>query len=436
MLLRRNRLLFSTLLIVLLYASLILSVKAEATMWVKTYGGPGQEYARSLVASSDGGYAITGYIGTNNGDCWLVKTDADGNMEWNQTYGGDLWDYAYCLVETSDGGYAIAGSTHSVSHSIYDDAWLVKTDADGNMEWNQTYGTEDNYEGFYSLVETSDGGYALAGYRSSGALSGYNVWLAKTDAYGNMQWNETYGDSGFYSDWGRSLVATSDGGYAIAGCKNNDDFLLVKTDVDGNIQWIKTYGGEGVDEAHSLVETSDGGYAITGTWNSLSDLDANGDCWLVKTDADGNMEWNMTYGGEGHDEAYSLVETSDGGYAIAGTWSYEDWILIGYDEGVHTGAFWLVKTGADGNMEWNMTYGGGVIDGAFSLVAALDGGYALAGFTRSFGVDGSEDFWLVKTDENGVAPVVSEAEWVILPLLLTATLTVFASKKKLFHTQY
>ena len=143
----------------------------------------------------------------------------------------------------------------------------------------------------------------------------------------------------------------------------------------------------------------------------------------------------MTYGGEGNDEAHSLVETSDGGYALAGTWDYEDWVLLGNGdgEGVHTGAFWLVKTDEFGSMEWNMTYGGGIIEACFSVVAASDGGYALAGVTRSFGVDGSDDFWLVKTDENGVAPVVPEANWLILPLLVIATVSISISKKKLLR---
>jgi len=268
----RNRLLLTALLSVLLCASSVMSARAEATMWTQTYGGSGDNWAYSLIATSDGGYAMAGYTSSNNGDCLLVKTDVDGKMEWNKTYGGALWDYAYSLVETSDGGYAIAGCTHSVSNSIYDDAWLVKTDELGNMEWNKTYGTEDNYDGAYSLVETSDGGYALAGYRSFSALSGWDIWLVKTDASGNMLWNKTYWHPGSASDWARSLVETSDGGYVMAGCKNNGAFWLIKTDSLGNIEWNKTYG-EGSGGAYSLVATSDGGYAMAGYTSS-----DGGDC--------------------------------------------------------------------------------------------------------------------------------------------------------------
>jgi hypothetical protein len=238
------------------------------------------------------------------------------------------------------------------------------------------------------------------------------------------KWTRTY-DRDLTLDWAHSLVATPDGGYAIAGLTNyssvgNYDFWLVKTGADGNVEWNQTYGGGAVDTPDSLVVTSDGGYAIAGTTDSYGA--GNTDFWLVKTDEFGNVEWNQTYGGELSDRPSSLVVTSDGGYAIAG---------ITNASGVEYGDFWLVKTDADGNMEWNMTYGGADYDIASSLVATVDGGYAIAGGTISFGVGGG-DFWLVKTDENGIVP---EAAWAILPLLIAATLSIFICKKKLLHNR-
>jgi predicted secreted protein len=342
------------------------------------------------------------------------------------------------LVATSDGGYALAGSTTlGVSISDYAYFWLVKTDELGNREWNRTYGLGVAF----SVVAASDGGYALAGYKGS-------FWtpvpcLVKTDALGNMQWNWTYGEIGGFVarsliatndggyvlaggswlvktdalgnvEWNRtcgyyvnSVVATSDGGYALAGGRD-DNFWLVKTDAFGNMQWNMTYGGTGVENGYALLQSSDGGYVLTGSTNSFG---AGGNYfWLVKTDALGNMQWNQTYG-EG--SAYSLVATSDGGYALAG-------------------AFLLVKINQLGNMEWNQTYFGQWLYTPNSLVATPDGGYALAGYT-SMDSTPSVKAWLIKTDEFGVVPEYSS--WLIPALVLTATAFILINKKRLIRAR-
>jgi len=318
-------------------------------------------------------------------------------MEWNQTYGGGE---VTSLVETLDGGYALAGG-----------ARLVKTDEYGNMTWNQTYGEGD----IRSLVETADGGYALAGKTATfvtGVDDYGNFWLIKTDADGNMAWNRTYGGEDY--DYACVLVEASDGGYAIAGSTysfgaGNHDVWLVKTDAYGNVEWNQTYGGTGDDVAFSLVQTSEGGYALAGSTYPIGSAE---DFWLIKTDAYGDMEWNRTYGeGDEFDVAYALVETSDGGYALAGgTGSFS---IDEYD-------VWLVKTDGTGNMEWNHTYGGEKGDIAYSLVESSNGGYAIAGSTRSFGA-GDEDFWLIKTNEQGVPEFPS---WAPLLVMLVAVIAV------------
>jgi len=265
-----------------------LGLNGILTGWNKTYGGGATNEAHSLVQTSDGGYAIAGYT-TSSGagfqDFWLVKTDVSGNMQWNKTYGGAGDDEARSLVQTSDGGYALAGYTKSFGAG-YSDFWLVKTDMNGNMEWNKTYGGifEDVA---VSMVQTNDGGYALTGTTNSFGTTMYDFWLVKTDANGNMQWNETYGGIG--NNVPCSVVQTSDGGYAIAGTTGfvgwSGDFWLVKTDANGNMQWNETYGngGKGVNMAFSAVQTGDGGYAIVGA-------SAYAYVWLVKTDANGNTK--------------------------------------------------------------------------------------------------------------------------------------------------
>ncbi len=225
-------------------------------------------------------------------------------------------------------------------------------------------------------------------------------------------WNRTYGGTG--GEVAYSLVETYDGGFALAGVSSSDGFWLVKTDADGYMQWNKTYGG---GTAHSLIQTSDGGYALAG---EIIPSGAAQDFYVVKTDADGNMQWSRTYGGEHSDIAYSLVETSDGGYALAGGTSSFD---------VGQGDFWLVKTDDYGNVEWNQTYGGASNEGAYSLVETSDRGYALAGYTLSFGA-GSYDFWLIKTDSQGIPEFPS---WVILPLFLLIVLFAVFLKRRICY---
>ena len=403
MLLRRSRLLSATVLSVLLCFSLVISVRAEAAMWTQTY---------------------------DRDEIWESEMDFLDKTE----------EGAHSLVATSDGGYALAGYTCTLYYGLGGyfgeptDLWLVKTDASGNLEWNSTYGGADGEE-CYSLVVTSDGGYAMIGTTTSFGAGGSDFWLVKTDSAGNVEWNQTYG--GTWYDEAASLVVTSDGGYALAGITDefgasSIDFWLVKTDSAGNVEWNQTYGGEKWEFASSLVVTSDGGYAMIGTTESFG-VDSV-DCWLVKTNATGDMEWHQTYGSPLYDAPRSVVVTSDGGYALAGTWGKLDSYWPSEPEkDVHTAAFCLIKTDGFGNVEWNMTYGGGAIDEAYSLVETSDGGYAIAGVTTSFGANVTEDFWLVKTDENGVAPVAPEAAWVILPFLLAATVSIFISKKKLLN---
>jgi len=368
---------------VLLVFVFVVTVEAHfSTTWSQTYGGEARDSAESVIQTFDGGYAIAG-------DTLLVKTNASGNMEWTQTYD----DYAYALVETSDGGYVIGGVTWS-KVTGNSDWWLVKTNASGNVEWKKTYGGTSS-ETAFSLVGTSDGGYAITGYTFSFGAGESDFWLVKTDASGNVEWNRTYG--GAIRDIARSLVVTSDGGYALAGSTDSFgagqyDFWLIKTDQYGNMEWNQTYGGAYADYAYSLVETSDGGYVIAG--RTLSFGAGSNDFWLVKTDSSGKMEWSQSYGGEGDDRAESLVESFDGGFVLAGV---KDGVRDQWDSHPIGGNFLLVKTDNSGNMEWNRTYGGDSVAWAKSVVQTSDGGYAIAG-------EESGDFWLIKTDECGCIP--------------------------------
>jgi hypothetical protein len=347
-------------------------------MWSRTYGGSDDDHPYSVVQTLDGGYALGGYtdsFGAVGYDGWLVKFDSAGNFEWNTTYGGADWDICLSLVQTLDGGYALGGFTYSFG-AVTGDGWLVKFDSAGTVQWNTTFGGSGGDQG-WSVVQTLDGGYALGGYTTSFGAVGWDGWLVKFDSAGTVQWNTTFGGSG--GDYVRSVVQTLDGGYALGGYTDSFgavdvDGWLVKLDSAGTVQWNKTYGGPGNDYCHSLVQTFDEGYALGG----------NG--WLVKFDSAGNSKWETTCKGSGMDYCYSLVQALDGGYALGGyTTSFG---AVGEDG-------WLVKFDSAGTVQWNKTYGGAGNDHCRSLVQTLDGGYALGGYTTSFGAVGV-DGWLVK----------------------------------------
>jgi outer membrane protein assembly factor BamE (lipoprotein component of BamABCDE complex) len=367
----------------------------SATSFAKTYGGTDDDGAFSVQQTSDGGYIVAGTtwsFGAGGADIFLIKTDANGNRIWTKTYGGTNDDTAFSVQQTSDGGYIMAGYTYSFGAG-YSDFFLIKTDANGNIQWAKTYGgTRWDYAS--SVQQTSDGGYIVAGGTYSfGAGWDDDIFLIKTDANGNIQWAKTYG--GTYGDWAYSVQQTSDGGYIVAGYTasfgaGGGDIILIKTDANGNIQWAKTYGGTRWDYASSVQQTSDGGYIVAGGTYSFG-AGWDDDIFLIKTDANGNIQWAKTYGGASGDGAMSVQQTSDGGYIVANyTLSFgAGWLNI-----------FLIKTDANGNVQWAKTYGGTVWDMPFSVQQTSDGGYIVAGATASFGA-GSADIFLIKTDANG-----------------------------------
>ncbi len=420
---RFTTLLTSLLILCFAVSSSVVLVDAEPSWieWSQTYGGiedDGEFHLVYLVQTVDGGYTIaanTRSFGAGFSDCWLIRVDSSGNMEWNQTYGGEDGDRVYSLIQTADGGYALAGRTWSFDVGA-SDSWLIKVDSSGNMEWNQTYGGANQDEAL-DVVQTSDRGYLIAGYTVIN--DGQDLWLIKTDAEGKMQWNKTYGGPSHEDPF--SLIETFDSGFAIAGRTRSfgvgdGDCWLVKVDSLGNMEWNQTYGGVETDHIESIVQTSDGGFVLGATTESF----ASGwtECWLIKTDNLGNMIWNKTYGGNGTDWIHSLIITSDGGFAFVGeTDSF----------GAGSRDFYLVKTDPEGNIQWSRTYGGEDWDFGQSLVETLDGGFVLAGNTKSFGA-GGYDVWLVKTDEYGIPEFPS---WIILPLLIVVTLVVIIFRNKI-----
>jgi len=361
----------------------------------KAIGGPSIEAGKSLIQTSDGGYAIAGFtisFGAGSGDVYVVKLDANGNLQWTKTIGGPASEEGNSLIQTSDGGYVIAGYTSSFGAGQLD-VYVVKLDANGNLQWTKTIGGKKADVGT-SLIQTSDGGYAIAGFTESFGAGEWDVYVVKLDASGNLQWTKTIG--GPKGDEGYSLIQTSDGGYVIAGYTNSfgagkADVYVVKLDAKGNLQWTKTIGGPESEIGNSLTQTSDGGYAITGTTGSFGTGKAA--VYVVKLDAKGNLQWTKTIGGPESEVGLSLIQTSDGGYAIAG---------ITESFGAGEWDVYVVKLDANGNLQWTKTIGGTKGEEGKSIIQTSDGGYAIAGTTASFDA-GDLDVYVVKLDKNGDA---------------------------------
>jgi len=360
------------------------------TTWTQTYGGYSDDRTYLAQQTNDGGY-ITGGLtlsfGAGGQDTYLVKTDSFGNTQWTNTYGWTASDVAFSLQQTTDGGYILAGWTNSWGAG-WADFYLVKTDAAGNELWTQTHGGTATDQA-WSVQQTTDGGYIIAGSTESFGAGFTDFYLVKTNVIGDTLWTRTYG--GTSSEIAYSVQQTTDGGYITAGYTGSFgagsfDFYVVKTNAGGGTMWTQTYGGTSGEIAYSVQQTSDGGYIIAGSTDSFGA--GFSDYYLVKTDASGNTLWTRTYGGTDSDLAQSVQQTADGGYIIAGeTYSF----------GAGGVDYYLVKTDALGDTLWTHTYGGYSADFVRSVQQTTNGDYIVAGYTNSFGA-GSYDFYLVKVE--------------------------------------
>jgi hypothetical protein len=391
--LRLSRLTSHVLLLTLLFVLLALAFAGPAfsqQTWWRTYGGTVGDWGESVQQTTDGGYIVAGVttsFGAGSFDVYLIKTNAQGDTLWTRTFGGEGGDGGSSVQQTSDGGYIIAGRTFSFGAGSYD-VYLIKTNAFGDTLWTRTYGGRGVDYGT-SVQQTSDGGYIVAGYTYSLSTRKDFVYLIKIDSSGDTLWTKTYGDTNYY--YGQDVQQTSDSGYIIVGYTyssvTEEDIYLIKTNASGDTLWTKTYGGTGRDFGRSVRQTSDGGYIIAGSTRPLGD---SGQVYLIKTDASGDTLWSRTYGGVLQDGGWSVRQSSDSSYIIAGsTRSFGN-----------SGQVYLIKTNITGDTLWTKTYGGSNIDYGYCVQQTTDGGYIIAGETYSFGM-GFDDVYLIKTDGNG-----------------------------------
>ncbi len=432
----------------------ILTGTAQEIQWQNTIGGNWSDHFRCVQKTNDGGYILGGYSDSGisgdktencNGDrdYWIVKIDSIGNIQWQNTIGGSLSDDLYSIQQTADGGYILGGSSLSnisgdkTENSIGPswgswDYWIVKVDAVGTIQWQNTIGGS-GYDYSYSIQQSTDGGYILGGQSGSNisgdktedSLGQNDYWIVKTDSLGIIQWQNTIGGSDFEDIY--SIQQTADGGYILGGISQSDisgdktenrlgssDYWIVKLDSLGVIQWDNTIGGSLGEALYSIQQTTDGGYIIGGT--SASDISGDKtenciggpgyiDFWIVKVDALGIVQWENTIGGTSFDELLSVQQTTDGGYILGG---FSKSRISGdkTENSIVKNDYWIVKTDSLGNVQWQNTIGGSSDDELYSIQQTIDGGYILGGSSNSnvtgdktennTGGFGAYDYWIVK----------------------------------------
>jgi hypothetical protein len=318
----------------------------------------------------------------------MLTSEVMAQITFEKIYGGINRDEGYSIQQTPDGGYIIAGFTYSFGAGL-SDVYLIKTDSLGNTSWTKTLG-DSSWEGSRSVQVTTDGGFIIAGYTSSVGAGLGDVYLVKTDSTGDTLWTKTYG--GISNDIGYSVQQTFDGGYIITGRTASFgagfyDVYLIRTDSLGDTLWTKTYGRAAWDEGSSVQQTSDGGFIVTGLADEVWAGSWLGEVYLIKTDSLGDSLWTKTFGDSYYNRGYSVQETSDTGFIITGV----------YGRAPQFSSVYLINTDSQGDTLWTRTYDGGIA--GYSVKETSDGGYIISGLTWTN--VGGYDVYLIKTDSLG-----------------------------------
>ncbi len=345
---------------------------------------------------------------------------------FDHTFGGEGNDSIRCIQPTRDGGWIATGITTSRSGNLTgnyggEDIWVIKLNSQGKIEWQRNYGGRRHDRGYW-IEQTSDGGYILAAatssneYDISGNHGTWDIWIAKLDPSGEIQWSRCYGGS--QGDSPRKITEDNAGGYIFTGYtfsnnhdvsnhKGGKDFWVVRLDRQGTILWERTLGGSRYDQPYDIVQLRDQSYAVVGyTFSNngdVSDHYGNGDYWVAKLDRQGNIQWEQNYGGRGWDEPRSMVATMDGGFVIAGGSSSPDGD-VSKPKGNQD--FWIVKIDRNGTLLWERSYGGSRFDKAYSITETRDGGFVVVGITESNDGDvrthhGGRDIWVLRLSRTG-----------------------------------
>jgi hypothetical protein len=333
------------------------------------------------------------------------------DIHWICSYGTALNDYLFTIKQTKDGGYLATGKSYDTNNRNAD-AVLLKLNSEGSIEWQKSYGRE-NQEAYYpcSVAETSDSGYILATdsvNADSSNAQDIDILVLKLSSDGSILWQKTYGRDTSKNYVHGEIQQTPDGGYILIGTitpleTNISSILLLKLDSTGNILWDKIFKTPGLQRGDSVQQTSDGGYIVGGGAFGYPGIRSSekGHPLILKLDSNGNIEWQKLYEGYGRFSSYrtSVITTRDNGYLVADSVEYSK-ILSQWGEWEYDGDFWVFKLDSAGNILWQNLYGGSGWDQAFALCETRDGGYAVGGYTESYG-RGSSEGWILKLDSTG-----------------------------------
>ena len=384
--------------LIIIISIVLLSVpvyaQAPDTLWTRTYGGEQSDCGFGVQQTDDGGFIIIGKTNSNSAgmsDIYLIKTDANGDTLWTRKYGGEFADCGRFVLQTDDSGYILVCAYGLTSSNVC--LQLIKTNENGDTLWTRTH---PDYSVYNYIQQTEDGGYIIAGSSQQDAA------LLKTDAYGEIEWQQTYGDPEI--DCGYSVQLTDDGGYIMCGSISTNfvyglfDVYLVKTNAVGDTVWTRSIGDDCVDIGYCVQVDPDGGYIITGMFNGEHGADIYSDVYLIKVDVNGDTLWTRSYGRDINDWGSYVVNTTDGGYVITGTCDLA--YYSGYD-----GDLYLLKVNGDGDEEWNISFGGVEQDHGECVQQTADGGYIVVGSTF-YSSAGLYDVWLLRFESE--ATIVEE----------------------------
>lgn len=369
------------------------SVWAQIT-FERSYGGQFYDMGNVVIETPDHNFLVFGTtrsVSNDTTDAYLLRLDENGDTLWTNIYGGKLWDSGIAIAASSDEGYVLALASNSINPENYD-VHLVKIQENGDTLWTRTYGGPDT-DYVHAMQSTSDDGYVVLAHTLSYGMGSLDFYLLKFDVNGDTLWTRTYGDTG--SEWGGFVQETTDQGYILTGDTHsfqdpNGDIYLIKTDSFGDTLWTRTYGGPEYDRAYHVLQMPDGGYLLSGKTESFGNADQNG--YLLRTNSAGDTLWTKVFGGSQTCSLSWCERTSDGNYVAVGS-------IRGI--GVATVDAYLIKFDSDGNILWTRNFGGPEHDLANCVKETQDGGLIIVGGTESFTVGQDDDVYIIKTNDAG-----------------------------------